>query len=284
MRRLGVMVVVAALAAGCKKSGGNFGKPGEALKVQWKDEETFRLEGHPEVYGQFGDYEGQYQVTLHKFPEGSRWKVMGKEGEVESNIYDIIKIADIQDQLGKVDASDWQKAVVKLEGTLVVDLKGGGRVEVKMPPINAASSVEAVLKKIENGPVVFAGEPPDVDPMQNVMLFSGSLSWKLFGRGSVMQDVDGIAVQRMLPEVKGKKTCSGYKDNAGKDMPSFELLLKETKVVIYVRRTGQVAETKVFPPDEECPRFTFRRAGEKTDDSSIPTQDIEDWLRSRVLP
>jgi len=65
-------------------------------------------------------------------------------------------------------------------------------------------------------------------------------------------------------------------------MPDIELQLKETEVVIYNRRTGDEVAKKVFPPNNECPQFTFQRKDERKKDSSKPTRKIEAWLRTQA--
>ena len=100
--------------------------------------------------------------------------------------------------------------------------------------------------------------------------------------GFLLKDVDAVAKAERLPEVKGTKKCTGYKDNAGKPSPDMELQLKETEVIIFERRTGNVVTKKVFPPDTECPMFAFRRADEKGHDSSFPTTEIKAWLKTQI--
>jgi hypothetical protein len=59
-------------------------------------------------------------------------------------------------------------------------------------------------------------------------------------------------------------------------------VLKETEVTVFDRRTGDLVTKKTFPPDSGCPMFTFRSAGEDTQDSSMPRTKIQSWLRTQI--
>ena len=45
---------------------------------------------------------------------------------------------------------------------------------------------------------------------------------------------------------------------------------------------GDEIAKKVFPPNNECPQFTFQRKDERKKDSSKPTRKIEAWLRTQA--
>jgi len=85
-----------------------------------------------------------------------------------------------------------------------------------------------------------------------------------------------------LAQVKGTRKCTGYKDKAGKAASDVDLQLKETNVIIFERRTDKVLQKKVFPPDDRCPMFLLRRAGENTQESSIPAEAIKGWLKTQI--
>jgi hypothetical protein len=107
---------------------------------------------------------------------------------------------------------------------------------------------------------------------------------KLFGPAVLFQDVDQVAITRRLSEIKGRKTCTGYKDRAGKPLPDLTIRFKETEATVFNRRTGAVVQKKVFPPDEACPMFriSIGSGHDREQDSYPPTRDIESWLSSLV--
>lgn len=252
------------------------------VEVDWKDERTFVVEGDSKKKGEVAVHDGTYQVTLHGFPKGTTWKAGDEKGEVDSDIYDILKLVEVEDRFGTLPAGDAMKGKIDPKLTLTVDEPDGQQIEVELPAASAASSAHAMLERVENGPVLFGKEKPDDKPNENVLYLAGTLSWKLFGKAQTLAEVDRIAIAHQRDEVKGTKTCSGYKDNAGKAMPDLEIQLKETEVKVYDRRKGDVVEEKVFPPDNECPMFAFQSKDDNKKDSSIPTQAIESWLRSLV--
>lgn len=295
MRTVLLLLCAALATGGCKnkRDPGASGSPSskasvtapkradKPLEIEWHKDDEFRVKGRSERYGDVSIYEGNYQITIHGFPEKTRWAVGELKGEIDSAIYDIVKIEDITGRLGEVPIAKLRDHKIDIAKSMTLDLPNGDWIELKLPPADLGLSVERALEKVENGPVVFAGEPADAKPRENIMLLE-SFDKKVFGRATVLADIDGVAIVRRLEEVKGTKVCSGYTDNSGKPMPNLELQLLETEVVIYERRTGEVWAKKVFPPDSECPMFTLRAPGEDKQDSSKPTQKIEAWLRSEV--
>lgn len=285
-----------ASAAGCKGKGSD-GSPsgttsadgpsgskrGDTLEIEWVKDDKFQIKGSPKQYGEAGIFRGTYQVTIYGFPKGTKWAALDKKGIIDSDVYNILKIVDMSEKLGDVPADSDKQREFKLDpgASLKLELPDGDNADIKLPPSDLGLSVDEAFKKIENGPVLFGKEPPDAKPMENVLYLNG-LSPTVFGRASVLKDVDAVAKATLLPDVKGTKKCTGYKNNDGKAAADLELALKETEVVIYDRRTGNVVQKKVFPPDDDCPMFTFRRSDEKAHDSSIPTTEIEAWLKTQI--
>jgi hypothetical protein len=253
------------------------------LEIEWVKEDKFQVKGEPKKYGDVTIFRSNYQVTVHGFPKGTKWAALDKKGVIDSDVYGIIKIIDMTEKIGgvPVDKDKQREAKLDPEATLTLELPTGEKADIKLPPSDLGLSVEEMLKKVENGPVLFGKEPPDEKPMENILFLEG-FTPEVFGRASVLRDVDAIAKAERLAEVKGTKKCTGYKDNAGKAASDIELQLKETEVVIFERRTGNVVQKKVFPPSDECPMFTFRRADEKTQESSIPSTAIKSWLKTQV--
>jgi hypothetical protein len=257
--------------------------PAKPLDIEWLKDDKFQVKGSPKQYGEIAIFRSNYQVTLHGFPKGTKWSALDKKGITESESLAILKILDMTEKLGDVPVDQDKQRDAKLDpgASLTLDLPTGEKGDIKLPASDLGLSIEETFKKIENGPVLFGKEPPDEKPMENILFVEG-MTPEVFGRASVLKDVDAVAKSERLAEVKGTKKCTGYKDNAGKPAADMELQLKETEVVIYERRTGNVLQKKTFPPDDSCPMFTFRRADEKGHDSSTPTAAIKAWLKTQV--
>ena len=226
-------------------------------------------------------YKGFYQVTLEKFPKGTYFKAGDKSGTMDSFI-EIVKVKEVTSMLGKVPVDKILDYEVDPESKIEIIRPDGTWAEIKLPPTRIGYAIKDALAKVENGPVKF-GDEGDEDPKPGLsILFNESISKKVYGQASVLSDIDAVAIARLLPDVKGTKTCTGYQSNDKKPMPDIELQLKETEVVIYHRRKGGEVAKKVFPPNKRCPTYTFQRKGENTSDSSKPTRDIEAWLRTQA--
>ena len=293
--RVVVVLLLSLSAVACKRRLADSGPPdpsepaevatgkGGPLAIEWVKDEKFQVKGSPKQYADVGIFRGTYQVTIYGFPKQTKWSALDKKGVIDSDIYSILKIADMSDKLGDVPADPEKQRDAKLDpgATLALELPNGATASIKLPPSGLGLSVDEALKKIENGPVLFGNEPPGGKPMESI-LYANGFSSPLFGRATKLRDVYALAKATLLPDVKGTKKCTGYKGKDDKPTSDLELSLKETEVVIYERRTGNVLQKKTFPPDTGCPMFTFRRADETTHDSSIPTQAIEAWLRTQI--
>jgi hypothetical protein len=254
------------------------------LELEWSNERKFVVKSDESRYGEVAIFEGRYQITLHGFPEGTKWKVAEKSGRVESAIYNIVKLENVEDQFGKIPVAKYRDYLLGPKAKLELELPSG-QASIELRQVDAAMSVLSVLERVKNGPVLFEGEPKKDSSQSNVVLLD-TASMKLFGPAVLLQDVDQVAMTRRLPEIKGRKTCAGYKDREGKPLPDLMIRFKETEATVFDRRTGIVVQKKVFPPEEACPMFSFMIGGardrEREQDSYPPTQDIEAWLSSLV--
>jgi hypothetical protein len=290
MRRRKVIVVLGMLlAAGCGKSAGGGAGSGEQsaapapvkkaaakpLVVDW-NERKGSLQGGQETIEVLGS-KTEYSITLSKFPVGTTWEVGGKKGKVDSDIYDMVSV-DVRDKLAGV-ALDQLKSV-DVELTMKLELPDGRQGEVKLPPVYFDYGLRELFEKADGGAITFGAEPDDPKKTDCLVWPSGG-ELERYGKCGKVHEIDWIAVSHRLEDEKGRKVCKGYTDNAGNPMPDLTVLLKETEVVIYDRRTGDVVDKKVFPPDDECPMFTFRAKDETTQDSYPPTQKIQAWLRTK---
>ncbi|WP_437759762.1 hypothetical protein [Sorangium sp. So ce1389] len=253
------------------------------LELEWSNERKFVVKSDEALNGEVSIFEGSYQITFHGFPEGTRWKVAEKSGRIESDIYDIIKLENVEGQLGKIPIARYRDYLLGPKAKLALELPSGQAGSIELRQVDAAMSILSVLERVKNGPVLFEGEPKQDSGQRNVLLLE-TASMKLFGQAVLLQDVDLVAITRRLPEIKGRKTCTGYKDRAGDPLPDLTVRFKETETTVLDRRTGAVVQKKIFPPDEECPMFRFSIGGdrEREQDSYAPTRDIESWLSSLV--
>jgi hypothetical protein len=253
------------------------------IELEWSNERKFVARSNEGIYGEVTIFEGSYQATLHGFPEGTRWKVGEKGGRIESDIYDIIKLEDVEGQFGKIPIAKYRDHLLGPKAKLELELPSGQATSIELRQVDAAMSVLSVLERVKNGPVLFEGEAKKDNGRRNVLLLE-TASMKLFGSAVLLEDVDQVAFTRRLSEIKGRKTCTGYKDRAGKPLPDVTIRFKETEATVLDRRTGVVVQKKIFPPDEECPMFRISIGGdrEREQDSYPPTRDIESWLSSLV--
>ncbi len=255
------------------------------LEIEWTKDDKFQVKGRPLQKGEVDIHNGHYRVSLFGFPKGTKWSALDKSGVAESSVIASINAIDMVEKLGTLpaDATLRHKAKLDPEATFTLEVPGSAKLEIKLPPSDAGLSAETLLSKIDSGPVLFGKEPPDAKPMQSILLLD-DVHPDLFGRAETLRDVDALAKAQLLADVKGTKTCTGYKGNGGKDIV---MNLKETEVVIYERRTGKVTAKKSFPPNDKCPEMLYRSSKEKSvesTDSRMPTTAIEAWLKSLIKP
>jgi hypothetical protein len=275
-----VAIGVALLAPRGARVPASFSGP---LELEWSNERKFVARSDEALYGEVTIFEGNYQITLHGFPEGTRWKVAEKSGRIESDIYDIVKLENVEGQFGKIPVAKYRDHLLGPKAKLELELPSGQAASIDLRQVDASMSVLSVIERVKNGPVLFEGEPTKDSGPRNVLLLE-TASMKLFGSAVLLQDVDQVAITRRLSEIKGQKTCTGYKDRAGKPLPDLTIRFKETEATVFDRRTGAVVQKKVFPPDEACPMFRISIGGDRDreQDSYPPTRDIEAWLISLV--
>ncbi|WP_438008064.1 hypothetical protein WME89_04730 [Sorangium sp. So ce321] len=275
-----VAASVATLASRGDRGPGSLRGP---FELEWSNGRKFVVKSDEAINGEVSIFEGSYQIVFHGFPRGTRWKVAEKSGRIESDIYDIVKLDNVEGQLGKIPAAKYRDYLLGPKATLALELPSGQAASIELRQVDAVMSVLSVLERVKNGPVLFEGEPKQDSGQSNVILLE-TASMKLFGQAVLLQDVDQVAITRRLPEIKGRKTCTGYKDRAGKPLPDLTIRFKETETTVFDRRTGAVVQKKTFPPEEECPMFRLSLDGdrEREQDSYAPTRDIEAWLSSLV--
>ncbi len=272
------LLAVLLLLVACKDSTSKSGSPAPSgppkpLTITFTNNELKA----DEVEGQVIASGTNVSMTVFKSVAGLKYKLGDKQGTMDK--YGSNVDVDVKDRLGGTTLDDLAKFDPNL--TLELTFPDGRTGSAKVPPVDFKFGLHDLLKKAENGPVLFGTEPDDPNKTDS-LLFLSYLDLKVIGKAGKLSEVDYIALARLAAEPKAKKTCSGYQDSNKKPMPDITLLEKETTATIYDRRTGNVVETKVFPPDDGCPMFTMQKEGETTTDSHIPTEKIEDWLRTKV--
>jgi hypothetical protein len=286
-----LLALLSLSASACKRKGGDAGGDttnappggGGPIAVEWVKENKFQIKGAPQQYAEVSVYKATYQVTAYGFPEGTKWSALDKMGSIDHSSLSILAIADVTPKLGDLPADQDKRRSAKIDpgASLKLELPDGSTTTVKLPPADPLLSVEEALKKVEHGPVTFGNEPPAKKPMGSI-LYPQGLGVELIGRADKIRDTYAVALATLLPTVKGTKKCTGYKDSKGNPMKDMDLQLKETEVVVYERRTGNVVQKKVFPPNKECPMFTFSRPDETSTDSMIPITDVGAWLKTLI--
>lgn len=256
-------------------------KPSEPkpLPIEWKSDSIQTSFTSGELQGEVYGLGTEYTITLSNFPPGSEYEIGEQKGTVESNVYHLSKV-DVRNKLGGYTVEELEKFDPEL--TLKLKLPDGRQGETKLPPVSFKYSIKDILKKAENSPVLFGEEPEDPKPEDSLYWVDGLIGKEFIGKAGKLNEIDFVAIMIKLSDDKGSKVCTGYKDNSGKAMPDITLLFRETEVTIYNRRTGDVVEQKVFPPNTNCPTLVFKAEGENTEESSHPYAQIESWLRTMI--
>jgi hypothetical protein len=187
-----------------------------------------------------------------------------------------IKVVDWSSQIASSHISELEKQEMNPEATLSLTLPNGASGDVALPPIPlSVMAVADMLAEVEKGPVMFPDEPDD-NATDTVALLLYSTHVELFGERTPIQEFDAIALVDQRDKVLGTHVCTGYDDG------NFTLLLKESRVRIFERRTGKLRSEHVFEPSNKCPLIALRFGGKDEGDSPTPTDDIRDWVRSQV--
>lgn len=279
---IGLVALVGAAALSTKDSGRRQTRPPAIdgpFSLSWADDAKLVVDGNDEVHARVALYEGHYQITFHRFPVGTRWTVGQRSGQLDSDIFSTVRLVSIEDELGSVPVARYRTHTVGPTDTLEVQIPSGDRASIALRPLSVGFTVARTLEGIENGPVRFDPEP-ERGARNSVALLETS-GFKVFGPAETVRDIDQLAVVRRRPEVVGEKHCGG-EDARGRPLPNVTLQLKETEVVVFDRRTGEVAESRVFPPQDRCPTIALPSSREGPRDSYPPTRDIEAWLGTLV--
>lgn len=282
-QRLVVATVAAVAAAGCKEELADRAAllTGPAAFV-WKSDSRFEARERPAMHGTFNFYKAELSVSVEGFPPGTALELGPRRALTNDRGWASLSL-DLRPRLVGLRLGDRD---TQLDDKFALGIQPVGRdgFTLPLPSLTISSyQLEELLKAVENGPVTFGDEPPPVEkgPPKSLYWVNGASDKKLFGRVGRLGELDGVVISRRRPEVMGRKRCGGYKRD-GKPLPDLDVLLKETEVFVYDRRTGAVVERRVFPPRDECPMFVMRRAGEDSVDSYEPWDAIAGYLRAFV--
>jgi hypothetical protein len=249
-----------------------------ALEIEWRNQPsrergTITGGGAIDVDG----FQGNYHVTL-RVPRGCRWQIGPHKGECDDDDHTTVDVP-IMDRVGDRTLEELRRFDPQL--TLDLDLSDGRAGSIPLPPVNVREMVEERLADAEHGPVLFGQEPEDPEPRGSLIWVRRDFRKQLIGREAKLHELDLVLIANQRPDEKGRKVCTGYRDNAGVAAPNPMLVLKETDATIYDRRTGEVVAKKVFPPDRSCPMFTWGSSSHRID-SAIPYDAIESWARRQI--
>jgi hypothetical protein len=273
-----ILLVLALVACGHKKV--NRRQPKEftgPVEIIWTNEYQFVVKGEPAARGHVMLDKSFLKVFVENFPQGTTLELgpaSGVVGEWGSGSVEM----DVKDKLGALPV-ELGEAKLDAGVPLVVKPSGQPAVTLKLQPQRVSFHIDDMLKKAENGPLLFGKEAPHEGPPRSIMVVN--YNHPVFGAATTLADIDALAFAHLLPAVKGEKVCGGY-SSGGKNMPDLKVHLKETEVTVIDRRSGSVYKKNVFAPDETCPMFVMTHRGVKEVDSSVPDKAIEAWLRTLV--
>jgi len=218
-----------------------------------------------------------YHITLHDFSAGDDWKVADKSGSITSGPITLVDV-EMNEKIANTPIANLKEVDPDLK--LHLELADGRTGDVPLPKVYFDYGLRELFKGAANGKVTLGKEPDDPNK-KDCIAYDEGLELKTFGKCDKVFNIDWIAIKKKGDE-KGSKTCSGYKKDDGTPGHDLTLVLREWTVLLIDRRTGDVVDKKTFPPDPECPMFTYRAAGEDSKDSDISDEPVEDWIRTKI--
>jgi hypothetical protein len=246
------------------------------VELAWTNEYEFGVKGDPGARGHVMLDKNFLKIFVENFPQGTTLELGSASGVVGEYGSGSVEL-DVRDKLGALPV-ELNEAKLDAGVPLVLKPTNQPAVTLKLQPQRVSFQIDDMLKKAENGPLLFGNEAPHEGPPRSIMVVNYNHS--LFGAAQKLADVDALAFEHLLAQ-KGTKVCGGY-SSGGKKMPDLTLRLKETEVTVIDRRAGKVLQKKTFAPSAECPMFVMTRSGENAVDSSVPDKDVDAWLRELV--
>jgi len=294
MRRTMLLFAVATIAlstAGCckKKTPPGYSPPSPtstAAKSQGPDKAPEPKWGPREVYfgdgsSGHGDIVGgaTYELTVRKFPEGTKLSVDGKDTVVPAGGGVKVEI-DVGSEIGALTpkaALDYQTKVTP-KSKVHVTYPNGVQFDLELGPQDVAYQLKKALDGLKDSRALqFAKD--EKAPAQHSILYMSVLQPEVIGPATTMKDVDRIALSENQSP-RGGKLCKGYKTTSGKggtlDLP---IQMIDQEVTIYERATAKILAKKSFPAPERCPMFVMNNAASTYPDG----ETIKKWLREQRM-
>jgi hypothetical protein len=269
------------LVSGCNKVrvGRQPAKFSGPVEIEWTSDWEFKVKGQPRMRGTAIISEGMYTVALNDFPAGTEYEFGSDKGRVAEYGYASAGI-DIRPKLKSLPA-EIKMAKIDVGVPFILKPQGGPPVVIHLPPQNLSIQIDQILKKAENGPLLFGDETAAKSGPPRSIMLATSGEHPVFGPAQTLGDIDAFAFEHTLPTVKSTRVCGGY-SSGGKKMPDLTVQRKDTEVVVYNRHDGSIFMKNTFAPDQGCPMFVFTSKGENSVDASKDYKAIEAWLRSLV--
>jgi hypothetical protein len=277
------MLLVLALfsVSGCNKKRVSAKAPASfsaPVEISWKNDWEFYVKGAPASVGHILLDKTFVTVSVRNFPPGTALELGGDKTIVGDYGSATVKL-DAKEKIGQLPV-DLNNAKLDPGASLVIKPADLPPITLPLPPQSMSYKLDDILKKAENGPVLFGKDDKHEGPPRSILIVTQH-DKPVFGPATVLADVDAFAFERILPEVKTKKVCGGY-SSGGKKMPDLTVLMKDVEVTVYDRRTGSIFKKQVFAPDPACPMFVMTRTNQNTVDSTKDSEAIKAWLRTLV--
>jgi hypothetical protein len=289
-----VLLAAAALSFGCNKdedtkddgatSGAKSKGPDRpAPKAEWADKTVgysrkLKLSGLSEITAGAKGLDGavQLNLSLKKLPKGTVITVGEKKHTVEGN-YDSMQ-APTTFKLGDVSIKKAQdfKYQIDLGVTLKIKMPGRKELSTKVPPIPVRGALHDLFKKAADGPLQFAGEPESKGKADTAAILDRNANLKkIVGRGKVLQDIDLISFEEKEETTRTKK-CTGFKGGP------IKLIMVDSNVRVYDRRTAKLIKEKKFTAKTKCPSLAYVNKKDNTAKSWADTRAIERWVNRLI--
>jgi hypothetical protein len=248
----------------------------------WKSDTRFEARELPSMYGSVIFSKAALQVSVSDFPPGTLIEVGPQSARVSDGGWAMITL-DMKPRLPglRLDALE---APFEDKLALTIQPPGAESFALPLPPLKLSSyTLEDLLAAVENGPVLFGDEPapPRDGPPRSLYWVRAPTGRARFGSARTIGELNAVAIAHRRPEVLARKTCGGYKRD-GKPLPDVEMLVKETEVTVYDRRTGATIARRMFRGKDECPMFLIRFGNEPTIDAYDDNDGIASFLRALV--
>ncbi|MBU1240511.1 hypothetical protein KKF84_06510 [Myxococcota bacterium] len=216
-------------------------------------------------------------ISTRELPEGTKVVLGDKTFTVDKRKYGYFKYS-VKDIMGPLPLSavyhkrSYKKKYIKLGVKFKVELPGFKAIEGEVPAIDPSSSVKNYMREVEDGKVLFKGEPKYDGKVRNLIVATKYGSPYIAGKGDKIWDLDLVAVVNDEPSTVVKKCKMTIK----KKVVEVAVTLIDAKVTIYNRHTGEKVSTEVVKHGGKCPYYATVKAG-NTATHTIDSSDLHKW-------